>query len=606
MARYYESKNKDFKEILRTIKRTTLEAMGIMPVKFPLIVILTIIVSLIGFAFSYIFAKIIDELIKLTTGGASEFNHALITLLIAYLTLSLVEVVINTLTSYWQKESYYKLNDYFTLQFLKKASDLDLYHYENPTQNDLIKKAKDSYSWRPPGFIEKIIWILPDIIKVLVSVSIIAIYSPVFFVIISISVVPALYVSIKTSKTVWNIWETKTEVRRTFDHASSYLSSEGSLAELRIFKTKDYLFGIVNDLFKNFLGAEKKANQRKTILETLSSSIVRASIFAFWIYGFKQVLDGNLTVGLLSFYIGAASKYSESLGNFFKNISRIYDDAQYMADYYKFIDLKNTIISGSQKIEDSKKAPLIEFKNVSFAYPGTNKLVLKNFNLVLDPGEKIALVGENGSGKSTIIKLLCRFYDVTSGEILIDNVNIKDIDLEDWYSLIGVLFQSFVQYNFLPAQKSIGLGDVSKVDDLAEIIKSAKKSGADKFIEELKNKYENVLSKHFPEGVDLSGGQWQRIALARAFFRDAPILILDEPTSAIDAKGEFEIFEKLYEFSSGKTVIIISHRFSTVRKADKIFVIDEGKIVESGTHQELMKISGKYKSAFEVQAEGYK
>ncbi len=223
----------------------------------------------------------------------------------------------------------------------------------------------------------------------------------------------------------------------------------------------------------------------------------------------------------------------------------------------------------------------------------------------INPGEKIAFVGVNGAGKTTIIKLLCRFYDVTEGEILIDGINLIDVDLDTWYKKIGVLFQDFVRYSQFDVKKNIELGDVDKVGDEKLVMEAVFKADA-KFIDDYRHKLEQVLDKSFEGGINPSGGQWQRIALARAFFRDAPILILDEPTSAIDAKGEFEIFERLYEFSQNKTVLIVSHRFSTVRRADKIYVIEHGRIAEAGTHEELLKINGKYADAFHTQAQGYK
>lgn len=247
----------------------------------------------------------------------------------------------------------------------------------------------------------------------------------------------------------------------------------------------------------------------------------------------------------------------------------------------------------------------MKFKNVSFIYPDSKRSILKNFNLIIKSGEKIALVGENGAGKSTIIKLLLRFYDVTEGEITINGTNIKNIDLNAWQGRIGALFQDFIKYQFT-LKENVIYGDLEKQDDLKAIHDALKKSGANNFLHTLPKRIDNVVGKMFDNGIDLSGGQWQKLALARAFFRDAPILILDEPTSAIDAKAEYEIFQNVQNLQKDKTVIIISHRFSTVRNADRILVLDEGKIIEEGSHEKLMKEKGLYAELFEIQAKGYK
>ncbi len=252
-----------------------------------------------------------------------------------------------------------------------------------------------------------------------------------------------------------------------------------------------------------------------------------------------------------------------------------------------------------------KKTPRIEFKNVSFAYPDTKGQVLRDFSLEINHGEKIAFVGENGAGKSTIIKLLARFYDVDSGVILINGKNIKDLNLESWYRYIGVLFQEFNKYEY-SVNENIYFGKVHEKYNEQEITRAATLAGAHPMIQKLDKGYQQMLGRMFEGGIELSGGQWQKVALARAFLRNAPILVLDEPTSALDARAETEVFGRVEKLAKDKTVIIISHRFSTVRNADKIYVIDNGKIIESGNHLSLMKLNGQYAALFNLQAKGYR
>jgi len=289
------------------------------------------------------------------------------------------------------------------------------------------------------------------------------------------------------------------------------------------------------------------------------------------------------------------------------NYSSINMRNKYLEKYFEFMNLQKKINSPPQVVPIPKqpRPPLIEFKNVSFRYPNTSRYILRNFNLVINPGEKIAFVGENGAGKTTVIKLLLRFYDVSEGEVLINGVNIKNVDLNKWYALVGALFQDFIKYQFT-FKENIYYGNKKENNNL-ELLKSAiKQSGADIFVKDLPDNYDQVVGKMFEGGIDLSGGQWQKLALARAFFKNAPILILDEPTSAIDAKAEYEIFERVQKLQKDKTVIIISHRFSTVRNADRILVLNGGKIIEEGNHTDLIKLSGLYAELFQLQAQGYK
>jgi ATP-binding cassette subfamily B protein len=281
--------------------------------------------------------------------------------------------------------------------------------------------------------------------------------------------------------------------------------------------------------------------------------------------------------------------------------------SKYVDSYFELLNFPNSISTSkvAEIVPTNPKPATIEFKNVFFKYPETERFILKDFNLVINPGEKIALVGENGAGKSTLIKLLLRFYDTNDGEILINGINIKNLDLNQWHKQIGALFQDFIKYQFT-FKENIIFGNLEKKDDMKALHDALKQSGAENYLADLPNGLEQIVGKTFDEGVDLSGGQWQKLALARAFFRDAPFLILDEPTSAIDAKAEFEIFENVQKLQKDKTVIIISHRFSTVRTADRILVLDEGKIIEEGSHEKLMKEKGVYAELFEIQAQGYK
>lgn len=293
-----------------------------------------------------------------------------------------------------------------------------------------------------------------------------------------------------------------------------------------------------------------------------------------------------------------------SLRNLTRSLERIRDADDYVKDFYDIIELQPKILRDNG-VELTGDDITIQFENVSFKYPGSDKFVIKNANFTITDGEKIAFVGQNGAGKTTMIRLLCRFYDPTEGRILINGIDLKDLNLNSWYERTGALFQDFNRYD-LTVKENIGIAAPSEIDNQERITNAATKSGAAEFIDELDGKYDQMIGKAYEKGTELSGGQWQKIALARAYMRNPEVLILDEPTAAIDAKAEAEIFRKLQDLGQDKTLILISHRFSTVRQVNRIFVIEQGEIVEQGSHAELMQIpDGKYAEMYTLQAQMY-
>ena len=324
------------------------------------------------------------------------------------------------------------------------------------------------------------------------------------------------------------------------------------------------------------------------------------------VYFVLQVVKGNLLIGTLTFILASIGDLRQSLSGLFSNLGRQYQDSLFVTDIFRFLSLK-PIIKKPEKgiVLDSKQTPEIAFEHVTFSYPGTKKTVLKDFSLKIAPGEKIALVGVNGAGKTTFVKLLCRFYDPDGGKITIDGHDLKEIDLESWYNQLGAIFQDYARYHFI-VKEAIAVGRTGVASSLEKVKEAAKASEADTFIEEWEKKYDQMLGKEFTEGTEPSIGQWQKLALARTFYRDPRILILDEPTSSIDAEAEAKIFEKLELLPKDRTVILISHRFSTVRQADKIGVVEEGGLKELGTHEDLLKLNGTYANLFTLQAKGYK
>ncbi len=564
------------------------------------------LVSILPFAINYLDSRVIDEIVHLLgVNKEDRFFSTLIFFVAAVILLNITEKIAWALFALAEKSHYFSINKMVEMMFLQKVSELDMYHFEDNNTHNLIQKVREMYNYKPANVANRFIWMSGDLIRIISSIAIVLTFSFPAFLLVLLTTIPGLIINIKLGSDSWGIWDANALDKRKYWWTKDMLGREDSLMELRIFRTQDYLMGVVKDIYNRFTDKERKNQVKRAFLESIFGNLSTLGSLGFWIIAIAATLNGDITLGLLTFYVSSTNNFSSALAGFFRYLSAQYEDSIYMVDFFKFLNLENTIKEGKLELPKKNNAPLIEFKNVWFKYKNSKRYVLKNFNLTINPGERIAFVGVNGAGKTTLIKLLCRFYDVSKGEILVDGINIKDLTFESLYTKIGVLFQDFIRYSQFDVKTNIELGDVSNLGNTARVEESVFKADAKEFIDAYSNKLEQVLDKSFEGGINPSGGQWQRIALARAFFRDAPILILDEPTSAIDAKAEFEIFERLYEFSKNKTVIIVSHRFSTVRKADKIYVLDKGQIVEQGTHVELLALNGKYSDAFYTQAKGY-
>jgi len=336
------------------------------------------------------------------------------------------------------------------------------------------------------------------------------------------------------------------------------------------------------------------------------SMIGTAGYYSAYVFVIWRTANGTLSIGSMTFLTLAIQQASSNIEQIFSTIAAIGDQALFLTDLLAFFEMKPTIRSKPNAL--SAPRPIVrgvEFRNVSFSYPGNSRRVLDSINFKLHTGERLALIGENGQGKTTIVKLITRLYDPTEGQILLDGIDLREYDLEDLHREIGVIFQDFMRYE-MTALENIAVGRVEAMGDLESLKSAARKSLADQTIERLPLGYDQMLGRRFDQGVDLSGGEWQKVALARAYLRDAQLLILDEPTAALDARSEFEVFHRFAELTAGKMALFISHRFSTVRSADRILVLENGRITEEGTHDQLSRMGGRYAEMFEMQASSYR
>ncbi len=497
----------------------------------------------------------------------------------------------------------YKLQNEITWKFQQKVSKLDIAHFENPEVQDLITKTRDTMQWQLPDYLRIFSYLFNDIIAFVAAFIVLLPFGWWIPVLVGVITIPRLYLQAKYGGIKWSIWGSGAPQAKKLWYLNYLLQEPMTVRETRISQSSESLLNKFKEIQQYLFNLSKGALDKYLRVLTIPP-IIEAVVIFFVAYQFlPPVIAGTLTIGSFSLLISMLEQLGSRSANASAHFAQIYESNLYVNHYFDFLALPPLIPTAKNPVVlEEIKPPKIEFRNVSFNYPKGQK-VLDDVSFVIEPGESVALVGHNGAGKTTIVKLLCRFYDVNSGEILINDINIKDLDLSRWYKFLGTLFQEFVKYHF-SVRENIFLGAPDKKDENA-MIEAARKSGAAEFIERLPKKYDTILGKEFEDGEELSGGQWQKLAIARAFYEEPPVLILDEPTSAIDAEAEYEIFNNLEKQYKNKTLVLVSHRFSTVRNANKIVVIDHGKIVESGSHQELMNLDGQYAKLFSIQAKGY-
>lgn len=554
----------------------------------------------------FIFKFFIDQLVNQGQLSNQPRLPVLVVLIFAaYMFVTLVETVV-----YWgMNVSYYdyllrnRLQSGLMYRFSKKLGSLDLEHLENPEIQNLITKVRDSYQWQIPDFVRTWNYVFSNIIGILSACIALVSFGWWIPLLVVLVCIPRFYLKVRHGIFVWSMYGSGAPQVKKLWYQGWLLTEEESILETRIFQSQqallDKMASTQEDLYK--LNKRPLDNYRWVIvLAPLIESLVVIGIIYFLI---PSVFIGALSVGTLTFIVTTLMGLKNNAAWGAAHFGELYEKNLFIKPYFELMNLPKLVKEKVMPhVFEKIKPPLIEFKDVSFAYPNGRE-VLKNISFTIKPGESVALVGSNGAGKTTIIKLLCRFYDVTEGEILINGVNIKDLKFSNWYSHLGTLFQNFVKYQFT-VRENITLGNPG-VRDEKRMVDAAKKSGAYDFIKELPKEFDQVLGRSFEDGDEISGGQWQKLAIARAFYQEAPVLIMDEPTSAIDAEAEYEIFNNLEKSYKDKTLILVSHRFSTVRNANKILVIDEGKVVEQGTHMQLIEKDGKYARMFNIQAKGY-
>ncbi len=497
---------------------------------------------------------------------------------------------------------------------LEKAAQLDIAFFETPSFYDQMESARREL-WRATSLVSSGINVLGPILSLGATLVLLLRLHPLAVVVLLLTSAPHFLSQAYYASRLFSFYDRNTPAVRMVNYLDGLLGSRDAVKEIRLFDLHAPFLGRHRQFWEKFVDELKGLRISQERVKVLLSILSMLGSVAVWLYAVTQAVLARITIGDVALVFQAVEIVRDKLRSIFWTLGGFYEDSLFLSNFFGFLDLAPTSVEGALSGDSQTSGaahavpkPLrqgIEFRGVSFHYPHSAELVLRDLSFVIRPGQSIALVGENGAGKTTLIKLLTRLYDPTSGEILLDGRDLREYDLNDLRRQIGVIFQDFLRYD-LSARENIGLGQVEFVEDVERVTRAAAKGGATALVERLPQQFETMLGRTFEGGVDLSGGQWQKLALSRAFMREAQILILDEPTAALDAIAEHEVYQRFAELTLGKTTLFISHRFSTVRMAQHILVLDEGRLIEEGNHDELMASGGQYAKMFNTQAQPYR
>jgi ATP-binding cassette subfamily B protein len=498
-----------------------------------------------------------------------------------------------------------RYTQHVSVRVMEQAAQLDLTTYENPVFYDRLERARVQATDRL-AMIQLMGRLFQQVITTLTFSIALVVASPWLVLLMAFGVLPSFvgethYAFLGYAKNF-----RQTPAKRQMDYLRQVAGSREGAKEVKLFGLNKFFTSRFQALAHQIYVEDVALSRSKLIVGGLLGVIGTLGYYGAYVYVIWRTLHGAYDIGYFTFLTAAIQQASSNLQQVFSTASGIADQALFLTDLIAFFDMKPTVNSNPNGLPAPKPIQRgFEFRNVSFTYPGTDRTVLKNFSLTLSPGERIALIGENGQGKTTVVKLITRLYDPTEGQILLDGIDLREYSLEDLHRQIGVIFQDFMRYE-MTARENIAVGRIDQPHQQSDIESAAQKSLADTVVSKLSDGYDQMLGRRFEGGVELSGGEWQKIALARAYLRDAQLLILDEPTAALDARSELEVFERFAELTEGKMALLISHRFSTVRMADRIVVLSGGRLIEEGNHQQLMATNGVYAGMFEMQAASYR
>jgi ATP-binding cassette, subfamily B, bacterial len=563
-----------------------------------------VLASLLPPALFWVSKLIIDTIVRIVTAHQPP-GARLWWLVAAEFAIAVAAGILGRVIDYLDALLAGKYTHHISVRVMEHAASLDLTAYEDPVFYDRLERARVQATDRL-YMIQAMGRLVQQVITTITLSISIMLFSPWLLLLLIVGVIPAFVGETHFAFLGYAKNFRQTPIRRQLDYLRILGGSKEAAKELKLFGLKNFLTARFEKFSTQVYEEDVALARRKVTMGSVLSAIGMAGYYTAYIFAVWKTITGAFTIGTLTFLANAIRDASSNLQQTFSTLSTIADQALFLTDLIAFFEMRPTIESKPNALPAPRPIRQgFEFRNVSFRYPGSSRLVLNGLNFHLRPDERVALIGENGEGKTTIVKLLTRLYDPVEGQILLDGIDLREYSLEDLYREIGVIFQDYMRYE-MTARENIAVGRIEQVDNLQLLRQSAQKSLADDVVGRLPSGYEQMLGRRFDGGVDLSGGEWQKVALARAYLRDAQVLILDEPTSALDARSEYEVFQRFAELTAGKMALFISHRFSTVRMADRIVVLENGRIAEEGDHDALTSLGGRYAEMFELQAASYR
>jgi ATP-binding cassette subfamily B protein len=610
-----EKRSAPQKEIEKPTLKEKFAALGNLPRFFKLVwqtnhwyaildAVLRLIRSAIPVTILYVGKLIIDEVVLLSRGSSIDHTY-LWKLVAAEFALAIISDALSRATSLVDSLLGDLFSNYTSIKIMEHAATLDLDQFEDSAFYDKLERARQQTVGRTI-LLSQILTQVQDLITMaFLTVGLMA-FNPWLILLLLVAIVPAFLGESYFNDRSYALTRGQTPERRELDYMRYLGASDETAKEVKLFNLSGFLIDRFTTLSNKFYDDNKKLSIKRASWGTLFTLLGSIGYYTAYIVMILKTVEGALTIGTLTFLAGSFRQLRSLLENILSRFTTVSQGAIYLRDFFDFFEIKPKISVAQKPVPFPN--PIREgftFENVGFRYHNSDAWANRHLSFTLRVGEKMALVGENGAGKTTLVKLLARLYDPTEGRILLDGIDLREYDIMDLRKNTGIIFQDYLRYQMSFAQ-NIAVGNIEEQDNRPLIKVSAEKSLANLLADKLPEQYDQALGRRFNNGVELSGGEWQKVALARAYMKEAQILILDEPTSSLDARAEYEVFQRFAELTKGKTAVLISHRFSTVRMADRILVLDKGQQIELGSHEELLQKNGRYAELFHLQAQGYK
>lgn len=598
-----KSKNdlENFKDLFKNTGRIFKILFKNMPWLFSAMIFLTIVIGIIPVFSAQALGTLIDKIIE---GVKVQDMSVTYPALILFAVLTAVPTIIRNLISFLDRHLFLRMQNLFDLIALEKRGAFDIAQYEDPKFQDRLQRAFNNSIYPLINIVENQITNLEVFCGIVVGSIAAASIDWRVFILVFVTAIPNFWIEIKHGGRIWGIWAKNSTEQRRYQDLRRFFTGKLSVIDSRLYQANSKFLTEIKKILEAFANEQLSAEHWKTIMKILASIFAAIGLFIGTAIIIKEAITGLVAIGTVVFAFQTLNRVSGWTSSMLSSTARLLERNLYVTDIFEIFDEKKILEypKNPQKL-NLETAPTVVFENVSFRYPGQEKWALQNISFTIKPGQKIGLVGNNAAGKSTLVRLLLRIHDPIEGEIKVNGINLKEVDIEEWWRYLGVLLQDFTTYNFT-AKESIAIGDIAGNIDMDSVKSSAQKSTSNSFIEELENKYDHMIGVEFG-GIEPSKGQRQKLAIARAFYKGKRFLVLDEPTASIDADSAETIFREIENLPETISAILISHNFATIKRADEIIVLHEGKIVEKGRHQDLLDLEGRYAEAFNKQKKDF-